>query len=1626
MNLKRPLAGLLSLSMMFGSLAGMPELGLQLHAADEPVLDHNTYQISSVEDLMYAAEHPDKNYILTQDIDLTAQKDWEGIGTQEVPFSGVFDGAGHTITIDMDKVESEQAIHYVGLFGCVSGTVANLNVDGTLDADIYAGFIGPVAASLCGGTVLNCTSDVDVTAGDSEGASHVGGVVGGISLSKGNPSGTVQNCTNNGSIHVTSRDSGSLVQMGSEDLEKGTNGGIGGIVGFVSAHSKAEISYCINNGDMTITNWKNNIGGIVGQTSSNDNDTIANISYCANKGDLTVNNLQGERAAGIIGYIKGGTIQYCYNLGSIKAFDGEGNPSRAGYGTNYGIWGYSSNGSGNPLKAVYCYNASAEPLEAEICVIRNAQYVTAENFYMAGRDEYETELRAGNTVAGTPGTEFTDANDLFQKLSANEEAAKGYVANPDGGWPMLAFELDTSLEGDQVNGLIYKQEMSNDVAAITFLFQVPNSVGTDGLALSAQLLRGETVEDTVEMTALSDGESIQVGDRTYVAAEGCTLYAGTLNGIPDSLWITAVLTATKGEETLYTTSLVNDNAVVVPGDLPEYPDGTLSKTYNAGPGLASDQYDETDEDSDMVVISGTSKETYTQYVQDLLSAGYEQVSHREVEGNLYDALSKDGRNFYLYFTAYSNQVRIIWDKSTNTALEDLDTDPLGSGSTEFYLYSLDYTNSAKPLVDAENQINCGALMIIKLPDNSLFVIDSGHRRQSSDAAQKGLMDFMYKVTGQTYGSKINIKGWFISHAHGDHVYLSHAFLETYHDNLNIESMLYNIPSYQVMSSGYDTGTFLMKQSFETYFPDMKYVKLHTGQTFDIQGVNFQVLHTHEDAVNENGVNTITDFNDTSTTLKVTIDGKSFMLLGDSGTVAQQDMLSMYTAQTLKSDVVQIAHHGYNDLEALYDQIAAPLAIVPNSEANAKDGNPTIYDGYAKEGVTVLFADPDTYKLTVKDGEIQYEALPSYRDSLSKYTVSDLVLNIGSDASERNVTWYSDDSAAGTVQLAKKSDFVNGEFPTNYQEFQATTSTSSEGLTINKATITGLEENTEYVYRVGTQDGWSPIYSLQTLNFSGDFSFLLAGDPQIGSGDSVESDGAGWSNTLSKSLSQFSNIHFLISVGDQVDSAANEEQYDAFLSPAPLKSLALATNMGNHESGDTAYAQHFNTPNNSSLGMSDIGQGDYWYTYNNVLFMSLNSNNMNSQEHKQFMEETIQNHGQDADWTVVTFHHSMYSVANHSDDEDVLQRQAEMSPIFSELGIDVVLMGHDHVYTRTYMMDGTTPVIPEDGSIPSSVTDPAEGQVLYVTANSSSGSKYYNIRNVEFPYAAVMNQEQTPNITKIDVTANSFTITTYRVSDMSVVDTFTINRTSTEPTVSSVTVSPETATVEAGKTQSFQAVVTGENDPAQTVTWTVSGNTSAGTTIDANGLLTVATDETATQLVVTATSTVDASKSDYATVTVSQPVHQHNLVQVPAKGATCTEDGNIAYWVCQTCGAYFADGQGNTSLTWDEIVVPAIGHTLVKTEAKDPTATENGNIAYWTCQNCGKLFRDEAGTQEITLEETILPATGSEPTDPSEPSNPSEGGEQGPNTGDGAPLVSMAALLVLSGLAVVALRKRQIK
>lgn len=392
----------------------------------------------------------------------------------------------------------------------------------------------------------------------------------------------------------------------------------------------------------------------------------------------------------------------------------------------------------------------------------------------------------------------------------------------------------------------------------------------------------------------------------------------------------------------------------------------------------------------------------------------------------------------------------------------------------------------------------------------------------------------------------------------------------------------------------------------------------------------------------------------------------------------------------------------------------------------------------------------------------------------------IFLSVGADETQMNFTWYSNEPESGLIYLAKQSELVDEEMPEDAKTISAEAVASNRaGYYSYQATATELDRNTTYAYQLVNGDTKGEIMTF-TTGKSGAFSFAFVGDPQIGASGDNTGDSSGWDKTLGiiGENSIFADTDFLLSAGDQVNTADNEKQYTAFLEHEPLQSLPTATVVGNHDSNSGAYDQHFNVPNQSSYGATSASS-DYYFVYNDVLFLVINSNNRSAAEHKAFMEAAIEETAnQPISWKVVTFHHSIYSVASHAEDSDILARRTELVPIFEELDIDVVLMGHDHVYCRSYMMDGLEPITDAsyyDDENYTSITNP-EG-ILYVTANSASGSKFYGIQtSLNFPYARVMNQERVPNVSKVDVSNEHFTVTTYRTSDLSVVDTFTINRT----------------------------------------------------------------------------------------------------------------------------------------------------------------------------------------------------------------------------------------------------------
>lgn len=428
--------------------------------------------------------------------------------------------------------------------------------------------------------------------------------------------------------------------------------------------------------------------------------------------------------------------------------------------------------------------------------------------------------------------------------------------------------------------------------------------------------------------------------------------------------------------------------------------------------------------------------------------------------------------------------------------------------------------------------------------------------------------------------------------------------------------------------------------------------------------------------------------------------------------------------------------------------------------------------YIKEGDNIISVELHNDRSDSSDIYFEFTNLNvNYNEETGapkKITQKSVFLTVGSDSSSQGLTWYADTDKVGEVQYAVK----NGDtFPKEYKTKQAdrTIATNDSNFYSNQAVLDNLKPNTEYVYRVVNEDTVSKTYSFTSSDNNGSFSFALVGDPQIGASGNATKDTEGWNATVN-TIKNTLKSDFLLSAGDQVNTASNESQYTGYLDKA-FSSLPSATTIGNHDSSSAAYNQHFNLPNESVDKGGTTAGTDYWFVYDNTLFMNINSNDRSTAEHKAFMQEAIKANP-NVKWKTVVFHHSVYSTASHTDDGDIIQRRNELPNVFKELDIDVVLMGHDHVYTRTYVMDGQTPQRTE--KVENSAINP--NGIIYLTANSASGSKYYDIAAPNADFSAKMDQSKRRTVTDIKVTDSTYTMTTYFADNMEQLDTFTIHKT----------------------------------------------------------------------------------------------------------------------------------------------------------------------------------------------------------------------------------------------------------
>ena len=104
--------------------------------------------------------------------------------------------------------------------------------------------------------------------------------------------------------------------------------------------------------------------------------------------------------------------------------------------------------------------------------------------------------------------------------------------------------------------------------------------------------------------------------------------------------------------------------------------------------------------------------------------------------------------------------------------------------------------------------------------------------------------------------------------------------------------------------------------------------------------------------------------------------------------------------------------------------------------------------------------------------------------------------------------------------------------------------------------------------------------------------------------------------------------------------------------------------------------------------------------------------------------------------------------------------------------------------------------------------------------------------------------------------------------------------------------------------------------------------------------------------------VDAEGYGVTLVPGGSNVHTHTMTATAAKAATCTENGNIAYWYCSSCEKYFTDKDGNNVVSQADTVIKAKGHTVVIDPAVEPTDENTGLTEGSHCSTCGTVLKKQ--------------------------------------------------------------------
>lgn len=324
----------------------------------------------------------------------------------------------------------------------------------------------------------------------------------------------------------------------------------------------------------------------------------------------------------------------------------------------------------------------------------------------------------------------------------------------------------------------------------------------------------------------------------------------------------------------------------------------------------------------MIHIPNAKSEGYTEYREKLEDNGFELYAENEIGENLFATYTDDGCVLNCYYTVNDNAVRIIAEPD-DTVL------PQKSGSytkvcdPAFRIVGLEFYG--KDSEGVYNQI--GLFMVWRLSDGRLIVVDGGGHYSSMGTK---IYNVLYDMAPDK--NNITVAAWIFTHAHGDHVGGFIKFAESSNaKKVKVENFIFNFGKtalYDSFEGGEDRGRLEQCRTIvSTKYPNSNVIKAHSGQVFHFADMEIEMLYTIDDNYPEK----FKCHNATSLVFRVNIGGKSFMALGDEYTTTSDLLVARY-GNELKSDIVQVSHHGYaGGTVALYNKIDPDIVFWPGGD-----------------------------------------------------------------------------------------------------------------------------------------------------------------------------------------------------------------------------------------------------------------------------------------------------------------------------------------------------------------------------------------------------------------------------------------------------------------------------------------------------------------------------------------------------------------------------------------------------------------------------------------------------------------------------------------------------------------------